>query len=119
MKSIVIVDNEDDLRSTIKTILTRRGYTVYDDATGDIIERPEIEQSDLILLDINLDTKDGRDLCLKLKQRPETKQIPLILISALSELPKTYHICGADDYLKKPFSSVDLIQKVEHFLHAA
>jgi len=72
MKSIVIVDNEDDLRYTLKTILTRRGYIVHDDATGEIIERREIERSDLILLDIDLDKKDGRDICLELKQRPAT-----------------------------------------------
>jgi CheY-like chemotaxis protein len=119
MKNIVVVDDEDDLRTSIKNILTRKGYQVHDDATGEIIERPGIEHSDLILLHINLEKKDGRDLCQKLKQGAATKQIPIILISALSELAKTYHICGADGYLKKPFSSADLIRKVEQFLHAA
>jgi response regulator RpfG family c-di-GMP phosphodiesterase len=92
---------------------------VFTEATGEIVEKPAIENSNLILHDVNLGEKEGRDLCIKLKQQSKTKQIPIILISALPELAKTFQVCGADDYVKKPFSAADLTRKVEHFLCAA
>jgi CheY-like chemotaxis protein len=119
MKSIMVVDDQDDIRMLIKMILTKKGYEVQTDATGDIVEKPSIEHSDLILLDINLGKNDGCDLCRRLKQEPSTREIPVILVSSMPGLSKIYAGCGANDYLRKPFSTAELISKVEYFLNAA
>jgi DNA-binding response OmpR family regulator len=119
MKSIVVVDDQHDMLILIKSILTRQGYQVHTDATGEIFNKSAIEDCDLILLDINLGEKDGRDLCKRHKDESKTRHIPVILVSSIPELSSAYKTCGADEYLKKPFSSTELIKKVDHFLKAA
>jgi len=116
---VVVVDDHEDMRILIKAILTRKGYKVATDATGEITKKSAIEKAGLILLDINLEKRDGRQICEDLKKRAATKHIPIILVSAIAELPNIYHFCGAEDYLSKPFSAAELVSKVEHYLHAA
>lgn len=116
---VFVVDDQVDMRLLIYRILTRKGYEVQTDATGEITRLKVIEKADLILLDVNLENTDGRELCKELKEREATKSIPIILISAVPDLSETYHLCGAEGYLRKPFSSEDLIKKVEGLVQAA
>jgi two-component system alkaline phosphatase synthesis response regulator PhoP len=70
----------------------------------------------LILLDIKLGDYDGRDLCLQLKNNPETKDIKIILYSAFPETSVDVMKYGADDFIMKPYEMDYLIGRIRHLL---
>jgi CheY-like chemotaxis protein len=72
---------------------------------------------DLLLLDIWMSGIDGRDICKELKQKENTKKIPIVLISASREIERSALEAGADDFLAKPFEIDDLLEKIEKHLH--
>jgi DNA-binding response OmpR family regulator len=109
MKKIMVVDDDRDLLVAFKAVLKRKGYDVV--VTISCEEGFEILSSfkaDLIFLDINVGTDDGRDMCKRIKSQAEHKHIPVILISANDDALNTYKECGADSFLKKPFEMMKL-----------
>ena len=118
-KKIVVADDQSDILRMMQSVLTKRGYEVTTDATGNLLDEIEEENPDLIILDINLGERDGCDICKKLKQQEFSKHIPVILISAIMDLPQISQTCGADDYLAKPFRLSELVSKVQQNLQAA
>ena len=116
---VIVVDDHEDMRMLIKAILTRKGYIVATDATGEITKTPSIEKASLILLDINLEKKDGRKICEELKKQATTKHIPIIMVSSDLNLLNISRTSGAEDFLAKPFKSKDLVYKVLSILNAA
>jgi DNA-binding response OmpR family regulator len=118
-KKIVVVDDQVDMLRLIKPMLSRKGYEVETDQTGEILVNLKNRLPDLIILDINLQVNDGVELCRKLKTDSKTKDIPVILISAVMDLKKISKECGAEDYLAKPFTGTELIDKVQALLEAA
>lgn len=115
----MIADDQEDILYVLKAILSRHGYTVITDQTGTSLEHMDGEKPDLILLDLNLDHKDGAEICRHLKEDLQTKSIPIILMSAKMDIKNISSSCGAEDYLPKPFATRDLVFKVEKFLNAA
>jgi CheY-like chemotaxis protein len=71
---------------------------------------------DLILLDVLLSGKDGREIVKYLKRKAETKAIPVIMFSAHPSAEETARAAGADDFLAKPFDIEVLLDKIAHFL---
>ncbi len=71
---------------------------------------------DLIILDINLGGLDGRVLCKELKQKENTKSIPVIMLSAHEKLSKAYDDNCADGYIMKPFALAELLQEIQMLL---
>jgi len=117
--SILVVDDEESISAVIKYNLQKEGYRVQTVADGD--EALSIAQSskpDLILLDWMLPSVPGVEICRKLREQPETANIPIIMISAKTEefdritgLDK-----GADDYIIKPFSPAELVARIKAIL---
>jgi DNA-binding response OmpR family regulator len=116
---ILIADDEKDFTDIMKTILTNKGFEVIIDSNGNLLDNMRNGLPDLIILDINLPNRDGGDLCTKLKLENHTKDIPIILISAIMDLKQISQLCGAEDYLIKPFGKKDLEEKVFHQLKAS
>ena len=117
---IMIEDNEDDIKSNVKMVFTKPRFEVIRDANGGLVEKQDRDLPDLIILDINLNNKDGGDICARLKKNLRTRHIPIILISAIMDLKQISQYCGADDYLIKPFNISELENKVMmHLRHAA
>jgi DNA-binding response OmpR family regulator len=109
MKKIMVVDDDKDLLVAFKALLKRQGYDVV--VTISCEEGLEFLSSfkpDLIFLDINVGTDDGRNMCKKIKSQAEHKHIPVILISANDEALNKYTEYGADSFLTKPFELVRL-----------
>jgi DNA-binding response OmpR family regulator len=71
---------------------------------------------DLILIDVLLSGKDGREIVKSLKSQQETKQIPTIMFSAHPSAEETMQQAGADDFLEKPFDIDVLLAKITHHL---
>jgi two-component system, OmpR family, response regulator VicR len=120
MQKILVIDDEKDMLFMIQHILQSKGFKVEVDDSGNVFEILKHGSCpDLILLDINIGEKNGADICSGLKADEQTRNIPIILVSAERDLLHIKDECGAEDYLSKPFSSKDLLSKVTSYLRAA
>ncbi|NQZ58371.1 MAG: response regulator [Lentisphaeraceae bacterium] len=118
-KTIMIVDDEADIRELICFNLEKEGYRVIQVDNGEaVLELARMQQPDLIVLDVMLPGIDGIDVCYKLKKDDSLKQIPVIMLSAKSdELDQLIGLkIGADDYMTKPFSPKLLTAKINAML---
>jgi DNA-binding response OmpR family regulator len=119
-RRILIVEDEQDVAGLIKHAVERSGDAEADVvASGDaalkaVAERPP----DLLLLDLNLPVLDGVEVCRILRSRGETKQLPIIILTARgAEDDKVTGLeIGADDYISKPFSLRELTARIRAVL---
>jgi DNA-binding response OmpR family regulator len=116
---ILIVDDENDLLELLRMTLSAEGYTIRTAGNGaEALAAIEQERPDLILLDIMLGDVSGINLTGKLKNSPETSDIPVILLTAKdtdTDMVVGLRI-GADDYVTKPFSTQVLVARIEAVL---
>lgn len=115
--SILIIDDDDRLRSLISTYLEKEGFNPISVRSGE--HAPQViyeKQPHLIILDINLGGIDGLALCRKL--RHSGIQIPIIMLTARGEEADRIHglEIGADDYLTKPFNPRELVARIRAVL---
>lgn len=117
-KNIWVVDDDESILEVMQVLLEGEGYLVKTFVNGHRLQELDAhsELPDLILLDVLLSGEDGRDICKRLKHRQETKDIPIIMLSAHSSAGKVASVCGADDFLGKPFDIDALIGTVEKHL---
>ncbi len=116
MPSIYIVEDDSNIREIETFSLKNSGYTVEGFETAkDFFKRMSDKKADLILLDIMLPDMDGLEILRKLRNSPETKKIPVIIVTAkTTEIDKVKGLdMGADDYLTKPFGVMELISRVK------
>ncbi len=112
---ILVVDDEQDIVDLICLHLKREGHEVYAAYTGEsALGLVKEKTPDLIILDLMLPGIQGLDVCRQLRCTPETADIPILILSA--KATETDRILGfemgADDYLTKPFSVMELISRV-------
>ncbi|MGB9857322.1 MAG: response regulator transcription factor [Dictyoglomaceae bacterium] len=119
MKKILVVDDEPNVRNLVVETLGFLGkYELLEAGTGkEALELVKNERPDLIILDIMLPDIDGYTICDQIKENPSLNTLILILSARSSELDqKIGYGMGADDYLTKPFTLKELIEKVENLL---
>lgn len=122
-KYVLIVDDDPDLVETVCMMLENKGYEVgkaYDGVEGE--ESIKDRRPDLVVLDVMMPRKDGYKLCAELKADTQTRDIPVILLTAVGEaVPTTSytHAQGmateAEEYIPKPVDSKTLVEAVENF----
>jgi len=116
-KYILVVDDEPDILEFLQVILEEEGYEVVTSEKTEFLEHlHDSGLPHLILLDVLLSGKDGREIAKHLKSREETKAIPIIMFSAHLSAEETSRAAGADDFLAKPFDIDVLLAKIAHFL---
>jgi len=118
-ETILVVDDEDDIRELLKYNLEREGYTVTAVATGeDALRTARSKVPNLIVLDLMLPGVDGLDVCKILKNDPRTSHIPIMMVTAKGDEADivTGLEVGADDYVTKPFSPRVLIARIRAVL---
>ena len=116
---ILIVDDEQDLVSTLEYNLERDGFRTRSALTGkDALSRIAESIPDLVLLDLMLPDMAGTEICRQLKSRPETKNVPAVMLTAKGEeIDRVVGLeLGADDYVTKPFSVRELILRIKAVL---
>jgi len=116
MRKVIVVEDDDDILFVVSYMLEKNGYVVLPVVIGElVIEEVLRVQPDLILMDINLRTCDGRELCLKLKTRYQL-QTPILLFSANIHIASTVHLYKADGCISKPFDMDELLSTVDELL---
>lgn len=114
---ILIVDDDLDILAVMQLLFKTKGYDVTTISKGEeVFDRIKIFYPDLILLDVLISGKDGRDICKKLKQGSSTKEIPVVMFSANPSAAETIHEYGADDFIHKPFEVTDLLNTINKYL---
>ena len=114
------VDDEQDVPDLVRVHLTRAGCEVQTAATGrEAISSVELRRPDLIVLDLMLPDIDGFGVCEILRRDPETAMIPIIILTAwaTNDARNIGLDLGALDYLTKPFSPKELVERVKHLLN--
>jgi putative two-component system response regulator len=116
---ILVVDDDDMTRLLMKTILSRMSYQVSEAVDGiDAWEKVPVLCPDLIILDVSMPRMDGLELTYKLKNEPNTKNIPIMIVSNHDEITDQVKAveAGADDFLPKPVEQIILKAKVTSLL---
>lgn len=117
--TILIVEDEEDIRELLQYNLQRKGYETLSAATGEEGLRAAREHNaDLILLDLMLPKMSGLELCRLLKDAAATREIPILILSALGEESDIVRGLeyGAEDYVTKPFSMPVLLARIKALL---
>jgi len=117
-QKILVVDDESNIRLLVKNMLGNR-YNVVEAGDGDeAITQAEKEKPDLIMLDILMPGKDGFTTCNQLKANKATKAIPVVMVTALQHKldEKLALSLKADGYMRKPFTSDDLLSAIRSVL---
>ncbi len=120
--NILIVEDEEALALLLRYNLEAEGYAVATAARGDVADLLLKEHKpDLVILDWMLPGVSGIELCRRLRTRPETKQLPIIMLTARGEESERVRglATGADDYVVKPFSVPELNARVRALLRRA
>src|SRR5207253_1967802 len=119
---IMVVEDEEALTTLLRYNLDAEGYDVETVARGDDADTRLRESSpDLVILDWMLPGLSGIELCRRLRARPDTRQVPVIMLTARGEESERVRglTIGADDYVVKPFSVPELIARVSALLRRA
>jgi two-component system phosphate regulon response regulator PhoB len=119
---ILIVEDEGPLVTLLRYNLEREGFTISEASDGEeALLRAAEDRPDLILLDWMLPLLSGIEVCRRLRRLPDTATVPIIMLTARGEENDKVRgfDCGADDYITKPFSPVELIARVRALLRRA
>ena len=111
-KRVLAIEDDADILSIIDAVLSDEGYEVISSANSEPLDYLDEINPDVILLDHFLGSSLGQVLCRELKEDPETRHIPVILISAASNLAGIAADCKANAFIAKPFDIDFLIETV-------
>ena len=117
-KSILIVDDEQDIVDLVKYNLQREGYRIYTARNGKEALDQSQKHPSLILLDVMMPELNGLEVLKQLKSQPTTQSIPVVFLTAKgSEVDEILGLeLGADDYITKPISIPKLIARIKNVL---
>jgi two-component system, OmpR family, KDP operon response regulator KdpE len=114
--TILVVDDEPQIRRVMRTTLTAEGYAVIGARDGaEALEKLRSERPDLVLLDMNMPVLDGLQACREIRSGSEVPIIMLTVRSAEKDKVRALD-AGADDYVVKPFSIQELLARVRALL---
>jgi two-component system alkaline phosphatase synthesis response regulator PhoP len=116
---VLIVDDNNQNVELLQAYLDSLPVEVIVAGDGlEAMEKVSSDQPDLILLDIMMPRMSGFEVCQKLKSNPSTRDIPIIMITALNEISDIERgvECGTDDFLTKPVNKLELLTRVKSLL---
>ena len=118
-KRVLIAEDEPSIVAAVEFLLQRGGYEVRVARDGEeALRAVETEHLDLVLLDVMMTVKSGYEVCTRIRERPEWRHIKVIMLSAKgrdAEVTRGLSL-GADVYITKPFSTRDLMARIDALL---
>ena len=118
-KTVMVVDDNPDIVTIVKTILEGKGYEVQSAYSGaEVFNLLSEKKPDLIVLDIMMPQMDGLEVLTRLKGEPATATLPVILLTAKVQYEDVLggYKMGADYYITKPFTSTQLLNGINLLL---
>ena len=116
---ILVADDNESNRELLSTLLGEEGYQVIPVADGQqALEQVGFDSIDLAILDVVMPRKTGFDVCLAIKSKPDTRLIPVLLLTSLNSDDDRIRgiMCGADDFLTKPVNKHELLARVHSLI---
>src|SRR6267143_4289696 len=117
--TVLVADDDEANRELLSGLLTGEGFRVIcaEDGEG-ALRAVHHESVDLALLDVKMPGKTGFSVCLAIKSRPETRLVPVVLVTGLTSTDDRIQgiMCGADDFLCKPINKHELLARVQSLL---
>lgn len=117
--TIMIVDDSKTIRRTAETLLQREGFSVVTAEDGfEALAKIAALKPDIIFVDIMMPRLDGYQTCALIKNNPEFKNTPVIMLSSKDGLfdKAKGRIVGSDQYVTKPFSKVEILEAVQSYI---
>ncbi len=118
-KKVLIVDDEPNIVLSLEFLMEEAGYDVRSVTDGqEALDAVREEVPDLILLDIMLPKLDGYEICREIRANPQCKEVRVIMLTAKGrEVDQEKGLAfGADEYITKPFSTREVVEKVKQIL---
>jgi CheY-like chemotaxis protein len=115
MKTILVIDDKEEIRNLIKAVLGNFGFNVLEAGNGQMgVQMMRDQKPSLVVCDINMPGMDGYETLCAVRDSSTTAPIPFILMTGLVSRDgfRRGMVCGADDYLVKPFTTDELIEAV-------
>lgn len=119
MLSVLIIDDEDDIRSILKYTLEKEGYIVYEASNGkDGLNQADQVKPDVIVLDVMMPDMDGIEVCENIRRNPENNDLIICMLTARNEDYSQIAglEAGADDYVAKPVKPKVFVSKIKALL---
>jgi len=116
---ILIADDNESNRELLSTLLSEEGYQVISVPDGQqALEQVGFDSIDMAILDVVMPRKTGFDVCLAIKSKPDTRLIPVLLLTSLNSDDDRIRgiMCGADDFLTKPVNKHELLARVHSLI---
>lgn len=118
-KRVLIADDQNTVLMLERMMLEGAGYDVVVAHNGaEAVDKAASEKPDLILLDVTMPQMDGYDACRAIRARPETRTVPILMVTTRSEFAnmQTGFAAGCNEYVTKPFNAVELVETVRRYL---
>lgn len=114
-KLILIIEDDPDILEILGIIFQEEGFDIVSKRNGMSADEIGLLHPDLVLLDVRISgfEKTGAQICSELKKYTETKSLPVMLISAETNLADIAYSCGANAHVTKPFEINSLVEKVK------
>ncbi|MBI4454081.1 response regulator [Candidatus Woesearchaeota archaeon] len=122
LKNVLIVDDEPHIVNLIKLSLNKDKYSVIGAYSArEALMHINKTTPDIVVLDLMMPGVNGYELCKALRENPKTQNIPILILSAKSQMNDKLHAIdvGADDYMTKPFDPMELIKRIKLNLNMA
>ncbi len=122
MSTVLVVEDDSDVRELIARKLAQAGFEVHTREDGQAgLEATSEVAPDIVLLDVMMPRLDGIEVCRRMRAKPSTASVPVIMLTAKAQeadVDRGFGV-GADDYIIKPFSPRELLNRVQAVLARA
>ncbi|HLL60894.1 MAG TPA: response regulator [Candidatus Nitrosocosmicus sp.] len=112
-KKVLVIDDDEGILEATQLMLEVSGYDVETSVNGDVLKKMKMNKPDLILLDYFLSGTDGCQIAKKLKSKEETKNIPIIMISAHPNAKQDMEDVDINGFIPKPFDMYTLLDQIK------
>ena len=121
-KKIMLVDDSSTALLMEKAILAKRNFVLVTARDGEeAVAMSRAERPDVILMDVMMPKMNGFEACRRIRDDPQTKDIPIIMVTTRGEMEnlETGYVSGCSDYVTKPINGLELLTKLEDLLGGA